>query len=120
MMEDYEPPHVVSENIFVEQLGEDGAPPHRWFLIGPKRSGSEVHQDPLGTSAWNTSVKGHKRWVMMPPNEGLTKSIVRGKDLMQRDEDDQAIQYFDFVLPRVKQHYGPEGNGLIKEIIEGI
>lgn len=43
MMDDYQPPTVLSEDLFTELLGEKQAPPHRWFLIGPKRSGSEVH-----------------------------------------------------------------------------
>ena len=77
-------------------------PPHRWFLIGPKRSGTEIHQDPLGTSAWNTSVAGHKRWVMIRNAPGITKRMVRGKDLMKKGEDDEAIHYFDFILPRIK------------------
>lgn len=81
MVNEYEPPKFFRDDLFVDLLGEDKAPPHRWFLIGPRRSGSEVHQDPLGTSAWNTSVCGHKRWVMMPPGEGITKDLVRGSHL---------------------------------------
>ena len=78
-------------------------PPHRWFLIGPKRSGSEIHQDPLGTSAWNTSVQGHKRWILIPPADGLYKKFARGKHLMKKGEDDEAIHYFDFIWPRLKE-----------------
>jgi histone arginine demethylase JMJD6 len=55
MQKDYKPPKYFKKNLF-KLLNEDEMPPHRWFLIGPKRSGSEIHQDPLGTSAWNTSV----------------------------------------------------------------
>ena len=83
-------------------MGEKKAPPHRWFLIGPRRSGSEVHQDPLGTSAWNTSVCGHKRWVLIPPAPGITKKFVRGEHSLNKGEDDEAIQYFDKILPRLK------------------
>lgn len=91
MINEYMPPKFFRKDLFVELLGEDKAPPHRWFLIGPKRSGSEVHQDPLGTSAWNTSVAGHKRWVMMPPGPGITKKLVRGTHLLAKGEDDEAI-----------------------------
>ena len=83
--------------------------------MGPKRSGTEMHQDPLATSAWNASIMGHKRWVLIPPSPDLTKKFVRGRHLMSKDEDDEAIHYFDFVLPRLK---ATEGHRLT--IIEGI
>lgn len=101
MQQDYEPPKYFKDNLF-KLLKEDDMPPHRWFLIGPKRSGSEIHQDPLGTSAWNTSVQGYKRWILIPPGPGITKRFVRGKHLMKKGEDDEAIQYFDFIFPRLK------------------
>jgi histone arginine demethylase JMJD6 len=58
---------------------------------------------------------GHKRWVFIPPAPDLTKKFVRGRHLMSKDEDDEAIHYFDFVLPRLK---AAEGHRLT--IIEGI
>ena len=57
---------------------------------------------------------------MMPPGEGITKALVRGTHLAKPGEDDEAIQYFDLVLPRVKEQEGPKGSGRIPEIIEGV
>ncbi|CAK0824044.1 unnamed protein product, partial [Prorocentrum cordatum] len=78
----------------------DSRPPYRWFCIGPKRSGTTVH-NPLGTAAWNAVTHGTKRWVLFEPKEN--KRVVTGKDLRVKGEDDEAIMYFDFLLPRIKQ-----------------
>jgi histone arginine demethylase JMJD6 len=79
-------------------------PPYRWWLLGPKRSGTCVHIDPLATSAWNTLIVGQKRWVLFPPH--VSKSIVKGSGLVRRDEDDEAVHYFSFILPRIKRKAG--------------
>ncbi|KAJ9459244.1 Bifunctional arginine demethylase and lysyl-hydroxylase psr-1 [Diplonema papillatum] len=43
-------------------------PKHKFVLVGGQRTGANMHQDPMGTSAWNTLVAGRKRWVFFPPN----------------------------------------------------
>ncbi len=42
MQKDYKTPKYFLNNLF-KLLDENEMPPHRWFLIGPKRSGSEIH-----------------------------------------------------------------------------
>ena len=42
MQDDYVKPKYFNNNLF-SLLDEEEMPPHRWFLIGPKRSGSEIH-----------------------------------------------------------------------------
>jgi hypothetical protein len=37
---------------------------------------------------------------------------------MNKGEDDEAIQYFDFILPRLKKKEGPSGTGSIPYLIE--
>ena len=63
MITHYKVPQYFNEDIF-EILGDEKRPPYRWFLIGPTRSGTTVHVDPLHTSAWNSSLQGHKRYII--------------------------------------------------------
>jgi histone arginine demethylase JMJD6 len=93
---------------FFKLAGEHRRPPYRWFLIGPQRSGTGVHVDPLNTSAWNTLIKGRKRWVLFPPH--LSKETVKGRKYVRKDlgEDDEPIDYFTKVLPRIKDAGGPD------------
>jgi histone arginine demethylase JMJD6 len=57
---------------------------------------------------------------MFPPGDKVTKQLVRGTHLMKKGEDDEAIQYFDLVLPRLKAQDGPGGTGRLPVIIEGV
>jgi len=100
LLEDYTVPDYFDEDLF-GLVGEKRRPPYRWFLVGPERSGTTVHVDPLGTSAWNTLVVGVKRWVLFPPH--VPKSVVKGRRLTLPGEDDEAIHYFTTILPRMKR-----------------
>ena len=96
---DYRVPTYFNEDLF-RLVGEKRRPPYRWFLIGPERSGTCIHIDPLATSAWNTLIIGKKRWVLFPPH--VPKSIVKGTKHIYKGEDDEAIHYFTTILPRIK------------------
>jgi histone arginine demethylase JMJD6 len=96
LLEDYKPPKCVGSDLFA-LLGEQ-RPPFRWFALGPQRSGSNVHIDPLATSAWNTLIKGRKRWILFDPR--TPKAVVQGMRYVVLDND--AVHWFTEVLPRVK------------------
>lgn len=80
-------------------------PPYRWLLIGPRRSGTKVHIDPLDTSAWNISLQGYKLWVIFP-NE-VPKWIIEGRHLPELSQVGfEAIDFFLWRLPKVLENEG--------------
>jgi histone arginine demethylase JMJD6 len=100
LRKDYWVPDLFPDDYF-NLAGKEYKPPHRWFCIGPKRSGTTVHFDPLGSAAWNAVTHGFKRWVLFEPK--AEKQIVKGRKYKDKAEDDEAIHYFDFLLPRIRE-----------------
>ena len=100
LLSHYHVPSYFNEDLF-HLVGERRRPPYRWFLVGPERSGTTVHVDPLGTSAWNTLLVGKKRWILFPPD--VPKSVVKGRGLISRKEDDEPVHYFTTIFPRMKE-----------------
>ena len=98
MLSDYRVPPYFEEDLF-HLVGEHRRPPYRWLLWGPRRSGTGVHVDPLATSAWNALISGRKRWVLFPPD--VPRDIVRPRMWRRPGEDDEPIDYFNTLLPRL-------------------
>jgi len=69
LAQDYEVPIVFkgeARDLF-EYLGPKRRPDYRWIIAGAAKSGSKWHVDPNCTHAWNLSMKGKKKWLMLPP-----------------------------------------------------
>ena len=73
LLGEYEVPTCFSPDLFDLAIptdddgNENARPPYRWILIGPERSGTGLHVDPLWTNAWVTVLEGLKRWLLFPP-----------------------------------------------------
>ena len=99
MLGDYAVPPYFREDL----LGLVGKrrPPFRWIILGPRFSGSGIHIDPLGTSAWNMLMCGRKRWVLFTPD--LPEDLVK----LPRGHGREAAIWFDKQLPKLKEQGVP-------------
>lgn len=72
LKEDYSTPSLF-QNDFYDMNDEtrEFYPNYRHFIIGGKRTGTNLHTDPKFTSAWNTLTCGFKKWILFPPGSDI-------------------------------------------------
>ena len=120
ILQHYQVPELFSDQF--TGIREAVRPPYRWLLVGPPRSGSGIHHDPLATSAWNTCVFGHKRWILFHPS--TPREIVRPDNIEELwpGHLGGAIAWFEHVYPLTRDPAKwADGNPLYQpvEILQG-
>jgi histone arginine demethylase JMJD6 len=108
LLRDYDEPELFSDDLF-KNLGTI-RPRYRWFITGPPKSGSNLHVDPLGTSAWNALITGKKEWIIFYPGAPVRESTKSGAAWF-RDEYPKLkhLQHYRFVQKHGEILYIPSG-----------
>lgn len=77
----WRPPAHVADHVFgrfdvpahldnwFDILPDELRPTMRWILIGPPNSGTRMHADIFGTTAWNAVISGLKLWIFASPEQ---------------------------------------------------
>ncbi|KAE9553793.1 hypothetical protein FO519_003014 [Halicephalobus sp. NKZ332] len=106
LLADYTVPEFFSMNWY-KYSDRDRMPPHCWFVMGPARSGTGIHIDPMGTSAWNALVQGTKLWAMFPPN--TPKEMIKiPKDALEGKLRHESVRWFRTVYYKSVSSSWPE------------
>jgi histone arginine demethylase JMJD6 len=106
IFDSYRPPVWFGKDL-LNYCHPERRPPHRWFCIGKKGSGTTMHLDPLGLLAWNSVIAGRKLWIIF--DKCTPDDLATGKVFMKRPPSGpvnpftEAVGWFHLVWPQMKQ-----------------
>lgn len=110
LIDDFASPSIFSDDDYLKYIQPISRPPFQWFIHGGVNAGTPVHQDPMGTHAWNALCSGKVLWVLFHPSipEDLlpTKSLDIGINNDDEDDDDDLWEdlysWFYLELPEIR------------------
>lgn len=99
-------PQLQFGNMLLDRLPPYSRPALRYLLLGPPRSGTEMHRDPDGTIAWNALAHGCKRWVFLAP--GTPEELAKRSNPPEGFEQTIA-EWFDQEWPSICEEAAVKG-----------
>jgi len=94
----YTQPSMMKEDIF-HCLPSELRPEFRWFTMGHKGSGTALHIDPRGTSAWVALLSGAKRWIFF---EDISDDVF----YKEWNRKTSALNFWFTIYPTLKNEHG--------------
>mmetsp|Transcript_81171 Transcript_81171/g.143585 ORF Transcript_81171/g.143585 Transcript_81171/m.143585 type:complete len:487 (-) Transcript_81171:18-1478(-) len=117
LLEDFEVPSYFRDDLYdITEYTRAFFPLYRYVIVGPERTGSNLHVDPSCTSAWNTLLSGVKRWALFPPGDSDEYRARIGappRSGWGGDAPPPAYWWLD-VLPKLKSSGAAEDLGLVE------